>query len=133
MGEYVVAFLLKNPSSIDEGFFVLKSFFGLYGINPDQSFEVYHRWCYSYLLRSNPFLAIDVLRKRSKLLRKTLYFFVDQLKERMSQKNTYNDLEKELAYCKVLETRIKKRAFNNFNPCCERIIKPFKRNRRCTQ
>ena len=99
----------ENPSSIDEGFFVLKSFFGLYGINPDQSFEVYHRWCYSYLLRSNPFfLAIDVLRKCSKLLRKTLYFFVDQLKERMSQKNTDNDLEKELAYCKVLETRIKK-------------------------
>ena len=51
-----------------------------------------------YLLRSNPFLAIDVLRKCSKLLRKTLYFFVDQLKERMSQKNTYNDLEKELAH-----------------------------------
>ncbi len=60
------------------------------------------------LLRSNPFLAIDVLRERFKLLRKTIYTFDEQFKERMSQKNTDNDLEKELAYCKELETRIEK-------------------------
>ena len=55
------------------------------------------------LSRSNPFSAIEVLRERSKLLRKTVYTFDDQLKERMPQKNTDNDLEKELAYCKELE------------------------------
>ena len=58
------------------------------------------------LSRSNPFLALEVLRERSKLLRKTVYTFDDQFKERMPQKNTDNDLEKELAYCKELETRI---------------------------
>lgn len=55
------------------------------------------------LSRSNPFLAIDVLRERSKLLRKTVYTFDDQFKKRMPQKNTDNDLEKELVYCKKLE------------------------------
>jgi transposase len=58
------------------------------------------------LSRSNPFLAIEVLRERSKLLRKTVYIFDDQFKERMPEKNTDSDLEKELAYCKELETRI---------------------------
>lgn len=58
------------------------------------------------LSRSNPFLTIDVLRERSKLLRKTIYTFDDQFKERMPQKNTENDLEKELVYCKELEKRI---------------------------
>ena len=58
------------------------------------------------LSRSNPFLAIDVLRERSKLLRKTVYSFVQEFKEHMPEKNTYNDLEKELAYCKELEKRI---------------------------
>ena len=58
------------------------------------------------LSRSNPFLTIDVLRERSKLLRKTIYTFDDQFKERMPQKNTDNDLEKELVYCKELEKRI---------------------------
>jgi hypothetical protein len=58
------------------------------------------------LSRSNPFLAIDVLRERSKLLRKTVYTFDDQFKERMPEKNSDNDLEKELVYCKELEKRI---------------------------
>lgn len=58
------------------------------------------------LSRSNPFLAIDVLRERSKLLRKTVHTFDDEFKERMPQKNTENDLEKELKYCKELEKRI---------------------------
>ena len=47
------------------------------------------------LSRSNSFLAIDVLRERSKLLRKTVYTFDDKFKERMPEKNTENDLEKE--------------------------------------
>jgi hypothetical protein len=55
------------------------------------------------LSRSNPFLAIDVLRERAKLLRKTVYTFDDQFKERMPEKNLDNDLEKELKYCKELE------------------------------
>ena len=58
------------------------------------------------LSRSNPFSAIEALRERSRLLRKTVYAFDDQFKERMPQKNTDNELEKELAYCKELEKRI---------------------------
>lgn len=60
------------------------------------------------LSRSNPFSAIDVLRERSKLLRKTVYLFDDQFKEHMPKKNDTNVLEKELAYCKELEQRIEK-------------------------
>ncbi len=58
------------------------------------------------LSRSNPYSAIEVLRERSKLLRKTVYLFDEQWKDRMPQKNTDNDLEKELAYCKELEKLI---------------------------
>lgn len=58
------------------------------------------------LSRSNPFLAIDVLRERSKLLRKIVYSFDEEFKERMPEKNLENDLEKELKYCKELEKRI---------------------------
>lgn len=53
--------------------------------------------------RTNPFSAIAVLRERSKLLRKTVYSYQVECKERMPKKNTDNDLEKELAYCKELE------------------------------
>ena len=60
------------------------------------------------LSRSNPYSAIEVLRERSKLLRKTIYLFDEDFKELMPQKNTDNDLEKELAYCKELEKRIEK-------------------------
>lgn len=60
------------------------------------------------LSRSNPFSAIEVLRERSKLLRKTVYLFDDQWKERMPVKNNTNELEMELAYCKELERRLEK-------------------------
>lgn len=60
------------------------------------------------LSRSNPFAAIDVLRERSKLLRKTVYLFDDQFKEHMPEKNTTNELEKVLVYCKELQQRIEK-------------------------
>lgn len=53
--------------------------------------------------RTNPFSALAVLRERSKLLRKTIYTYEEDWKERMPKKNTDNDLEKELAYCKELE------------------------------
>jgi transposase len=55
------------------------------------------------LSKSNPFSAIDVLRERSKQLRKTVYLFDEGMKERMPQKNIDADLDKELSYCKALE------------------------------
>jgi transposase len=60
------------------------------------------------LSRSNPFSAIEVLRERSKLLRKTVYLFDDQFKECMPEKNNSDELEKELTYCKELERVIEK-------------------------
>lgn len=60
------------------------------------------------LSRSNPFSAIEVLRERSKQLRKTVYMFDEDWKERMPVKNNANDLEKELTYCKELKKRIEK-------------------------
>ena len=62
------------------------------------------------LSKSNPFSALDILRERSKQLRKTVYKFDEQWKERMPTKNNDNDLEKELRYCEELEKRIKKDA-----------------------
>lgn len=53
--------------------------------------------------RSNPYSAIDVLRERSKLLRKAVYQFDEDFKDRMPKKNIENDLEKELKYCLELE------------------------------
>jgi len=60
------------------------------------------------LSRSNPFSALEVLRERSKLLRKSIYKFDEGWKDRMPKKNQDNDLEKELNYCKELEKRIVK-------------------------
>jgi transposase len=60
------------------------------------------------LSKSNPFSAIDVLRTRSKQLRKVVYSFDESWKDRMPEKNNDNDLAKELAYCKELEQRIDK-------------------------
>ncbi len=59
------------------------------------------------LSKSNPFTALDVLRERSKQLRKTIYRYDEGWKEKMPKKNTDNDIEKELSYCKELEKRIK--------------------------
>ncbi|WHF51210.1 IS1182 family transposase [Chryseobacterium gotjawalense] len=58
------------------------------------------------LSRSNPFSTIEALRERSKLLRKTVYQFDDEFKTQMPSKNTDNDLNKELDYCRELEKRI---------------------------
>lgn len=60
------------------------------------------------LSRSNPFSAIEVLRERSKQLRKTIYMYDEDWKERMPRKNIDNDLEKELAYCKELKEMVEK-------------------------
>lgn len=55
------------------------------------------------LSRSNPFSALEVLRERSKLLRKTVYQFDEEFKSKMPSKNVESDLNKELAYCRELE------------------------------
>jgi transposase len=60
------------------------------------------------LSRSNPFSAIEVLRERSKQLRKTIYMYDEDWKDRMPGKNMDNDLEKELAYCKELKKVVEK-------------------------
>lgn len=60
------------------------------------------------LSRSNPFSAIEILRERSKQLRKTIYSYDEDWKDRMPKKNIENDLEKELAYCKELKEIVEK-------------------------
>ncbi len=58
------------------------------------------------LSRSNPYSALEVLRERSKLLRKAVYSIDEEMKDRMPKKNDSGELEKELAYCKELEKLI---------------------------
>src|SRR5690606_40847275 len=53
--------------------------------------------------RSNPYTALEVLKERSKLLRKAIYQIDDEYKENLPQKNESGDLDQELAYCKVLQ------------------------------
>ena len=57
--------------------------------------------------RSNPYSAIEVLRERSKLLRKTVYQFDEDFKTKVPTKNVENDLDKEIMYCQQLEKVIK--------------------------
>jgi transposase len=54
------------------------------------------------LSRSNPYSALEVLRERSKLLRKAVYAIDEDLKDGMPEKNDSGELEKELAYSKEL-------------------------------
>lgn len=54
------------------------------------------------LSRSNPYSALEVLRERSKLLRKAVYAIDEDMKASMPEKNTTDELEKELAYCDAL-------------------------------
>lgn len=56
--------------------------------------------------RSNPYSALEVLRERSKLLRKAVYAVDEDLKGRMPEKNESGELEKELAYSKELAKHI---------------------------
>jgi transposase len=58
------------------------------------------------LSRSNPYSALEVLRERSKLLRKTVYIIDEDMKDLMPKKNDSDDLTKELAYCRELERHI---------------------------
>lgn len=56
------------------------------------------------LSKSNPISAIDVLRERSKQVRKAVYTYQEDWKEKMPTKNDSHDLEQEITYCKELET-----------------------------
>jgi hypothetical protein len=56
------------------------------------------------LSKSNPVSAIDVLRERSKQVRKAVYRYQEDWKDKMPAKNDSNDLEKEITYSKELET-----------------------------
>lgn len=58
------------------------------------------------LSRSNPYSALEVLRERSKLLRKAVYTIDEDMKVGMPAKNITDELEKELAYCSALERYI---------------------------
>lgn len=58
------------------------------------------------LSKSNPFSAVQVLKERSKLLRKAVYSIDQDWKKHMPDKNLGDDLQQELVYCKALETVI---------------------------
>jgi transposase len=58
------------------------------------------------LSRSNPYSALEVLRERSKLLRKAVYSVDEAMKGRMPEKNVSDELEKELVYCSELASCI---------------------------
>lgn len=55
------------------------------------------------LSRSNPHSALEVLRERSKLLRKAVYTIDEDMKGQMPAKNESGDLNEELAYCTNLK------------------------------
>lgn len=78
------------------------------------------------LSRSNPFSAIEVLRERSKQLRKAVYSMDEGWKERMPKKNTENDLEKELTYCKELEKKIESDPTLSLIPAVKEKLNLFK-------
>ena len=56
--------------------------------------------------RSNPYSAVDVLKERSKLLRKVLYQMDSDYKDKLPEKNVSNDFQQELSYCKSLQKTI---------------------------
>jgi transposase len=56
------------------------------------------------LSRSNPYSALEILRERSKLLRKAVYSIDEDMKGRMPEKNDSGELEKELAIVRNLKS-----------------------------
>jgi transposase len=85
------------------------------------------------LSRSNPFSVIEVLRERSKQLRKTIYIYDENCKERMPRKNIDNDLAKELAYCKELERIIENEPSLIFIPAVREKLNSLKETVEDTQ
>ena len=53
--------------------------------------------------RSKPYTALEVLKERSKLLRKAIYQIDEGYKENLPHRNESNDLDQELTYCKALQ------------------------------
>ncbi|WP_336838712.1 transposase, partial [Sphingobacterium siyangense] len=53
--------------------------------------------------RSNPYTALEVLKERSKLLRKAIYQIDEEYRENLPHKNESNDLDQELTYCRELQ------------------------------
>lgn len=53
--------------------------------------------------RSNPYTALEVLKERSKLLRKVIYQIDEQYRENLPDQNESNDLDQELTYCRELQ------------------------------
>lgn len=76
--------------------------------------------------KSNPFSAIEVLRERSKQLRKVVYSFDESWEDLMPKKNNDNDLEKELEYSKNLEQRISKDEFISSIPAVQEKLNLLK-------
>jgi hypothetical protein len=85
------------------------------------------------LSRSNPFSVIEVLRERSKQLRKTIYKYDENYKELMPTKNIENDLAKELAYCKELERIIEKESSISSIPAVREKLNSLKETVEDTQ
>lgn len=85
------------------------------------------------LSRSNPYSALDVLRERSKLLRKAVYAVDEGMKNHMPEKNGSDDLEKELAYCKELEKRIESDPTLNLIPAVKEKLNLLKETVEDTQ
>lgn len=59
------------------------------------------------LSRSNPCVPVDILKLRSKQLRKTLYAIDDSIKDKLPAKNMDNNLDNELKYTQLLIDTIK--------------------------
>lgn len=85
------------------------------------------------LSKSNPFSAIQVLKERSKLLRKAIYNLDPDWKERMPKKNEDNDLQKEIAYSKELEKAIESDATLNLVPIVKEKLNLLKETIEDTQ
>jgi len=85
------------------------------------------------LSRSNPFSAIDILRERSKQLRKVIYKYNEDWKSQMPRKNSDNDLEQELLYCKELERIVEHEPSISSIPAVQEKLNIFKETIEDTQ
>ena len=78
------------------------------------------------LSRSNPYSALEVLRERSKLLRKAVYSIDDTMKDHMPKKNTTDEIEKEIQYCKELEKLIESNQSLSYVPAVKEKLNLLK-------
>lgn len=85
------------------------------------------------LSRSNPYSALEVLRERSKLLRKAVYAIDEEMIGRMPEKNVTNELDKELAYCRKLEKFIESDQRLSLMPAVKEKLNLFKETIEDTQ